>query len=383
MSLLIMNENSFFGEISKKFNKYSCSIYFTDFNDKYNSIFNKHAEKTTKIIDFLFGIFQISKKVNKILDYSLQYGCKNGDLPIVLYLISNGANINSQDKNGDFVIHLATIGGLLNIVKYLIEKRNIPIDSQGNNERTPLHYACSNDHFEIVEYLLSIGANIEAKDKMGKTPLHYACEEGHLHIIEYLISMGANIEAKDNYGNSIIHIASEHGLLQIIQYLIEKQNIDKDSKGANQRTPLHYACLNNHLEIVEYLLSQKANLEAKDKNEKTPLHYACEGCFLPIAEFLISKGADIEATDKYKRTPLYLASQEGHLSIIEYLISKGANLEVKNINDWTPLHYASYYGKADVIKYLLSKGANKNSPTKEGKIPFDLAKNDEIKNILK
>ena len=73
---------------------------------------------------------------------------------------------------------------------------------------TPLHYACQEGHLPIVEYLISKGANIEAKGEIEMTPLHYACQEGHLPIVEYLISKGANIDAQDGDGSSLIHYRS-------------------------------------------------------------------------------------------------------------------------------------------------------------------------------
>ena len=54
--------------------------------------------------------------------------------------------------------------GKLIEVQYLIEKQDIDIDIKGEYERTPLHYACEKGHLQIVEYLISKGANINAKD---------------------------------------------------------------------------------------------------------------------------------------------------------------------------------------------------------------------------
>jgi ankyrin repeat protein len=66
--------------------------------------------------------------------------------------------------------------------------------------------ASINGNFDIVQYLISKGANIEAKGQWifsiihlyGMTSLINASSNGHLNIVQYLISKGANIEAKDN-----------------------------------------------------------------------------------------------------------------------------------------------------------------------------------------
>ena len=72
----------------------------------------------------------------------------------------------------------------------------------------------------------------------------------------YLISIGANINAKDIYGDYVIHFATNGGLISIVQFLIEQQNINKELRGYHNQTPLHYACL-NHLPTVKYLIEQK------------------------------------------------------------------------------------------------------------------------------
>jgi ankyrin repeat protein len=49
---------------------------------------------------------------------------------------------------------------------------------------------------------------------------------------------------------------------------------DVNAGDAEQRTPLHYACGFNHLEIAQMLLGEGAQLESADSKGNTPLHYA-------------------------------------------------------------------------------------------------------------
>lgn len=49
---------------------------------------------------------------------------------------------------------------------------------------------------------------------------------------------------------------------------------DVNAGDAEQRTPLHYACGFNHLEIAKMLIEEGANLEVTDSKGNTPLHYA-------------------------------------------------------------------------------------------------------------
>ena len=56
------------------------------------------------------------------------------------------------------------------------------------------------NHLPIVEYLISKGANIEAKDNDDQTPLHWASKHGNTNVVKYLVSKGANKTTRDKDG---------------------------------------------------------------------------------------------------------------------------------------------------------------------------------------
>ena len=59
-----------------------------------------------------------------------------------------------------------------------------------------LLFASYNGYLDIVNYLISQGANIECQTKDKFTPLHIALHYHHFNIIKYLVSQGANIECQ-------------------------------------------------------------------------------------------------------------------------------------------------------------------------------------------
>ena len=60
------------------------------------------------------------------------------------------------------------------------------------------------------------------------------------------------------------------------------------------------------------------------RDERTPLHIACENDNLPIVQHLIEKGANLESKDKFERTPIQIAADQRHRKIVNYLFFKGA-----------------------------------------------------------
>jgi ankyrin repeat protein len=60
-----------------------------------------------------------------------------------------------------------------------------------------LYAAARNGHTEVVEYLLSRGANIDAKGVFGGTGLHWAAINGHRDTVDFLIRHGASLTIRD------------------------------------------------------------------------------------------------------------------------------------------------------------------------------------------
>jgi ankyrin repeat protein len=54
-----------------------------------------------------------------------------------------------------------------------------------------LHDAVAGGHIEVVELLISHGADINKKDYSGNTPLQKAYQYNHTNMIKLLLSLGA------------------------------------------------------------------------------------------------------------------------------------------------------------------------------------------------
>ena len=65
------------------------------------------------------------------------------------------------------------------------------------NRRTPLHLAANWAEFEVVQFLLAIGAKdqINRRDCTGRTPLHFAVRSAYTDVVHLLLDYGADINA--------------------------------------------------------------------------------------------------------------------------------------------------------------------------------------------
>jgi len=102
-------------------------------------------------------------------------------------------------------------GGNLEAAKYLVEKKRADVlaetgymevtvtlfgRSRAKEGRlTPMFFAAKGGNSELIEYLASKWANVNARSAFGATPLMYAVDSNHLEATKTLISLGSNVNA--------------------------------------------------------------------------------------------------------------------------------------------------------------------------------------------
>ena len=129
----------------------------------------------------------------------------------------------------------------------------------------------------------------------------------------------------------------------------------------NGQTLLHKAVKIDDIKLMNYLFQFRVDPTKKDSNGLTPLHYAVEGEKVEMIKMLIKAEANINAVDNCGQTALHLAAKKS------YLMVNG----LKKIVD--PL---------EIINCLLQNGADPTKKDRDGKIPADIAEDEEIRQVL-
>ena len=93
------------------------------------------------------------------------------------------------------------------------------------------------------------------------------------------------------------------------------------------QTPLHWASLAGHEDVVAWLLAQAADVEAKDRGGNTPLHEAAYAGRTQVAELLLDGGADANASNDSGYAPLAMAAYNQHLETAKLLVARGAKID--------------------------------------------------------
>lgn len=124
--------------------------------------------------------------------------------------------------------------------------------------------------------------------------------------------------------------------------------------------PLHWAALNNQLDIIKCLLDAGAPVNALGGEQwSTALHWAATKGHLEAMGLLLNYGADPTIRDQPGYTTLHLAAQHGQIFAILYLLSIGRN-EVDERDNFgrTALLWAAYRGHTEAVQVLLQENAS-------------------------
>ncbi|XP_011496279.1 PREDICTED: ankyrin repeat and KH domain-containing protein 1-like [Ceratosolen solmsi marchali] len=215
------------------------------------------------------------------------------------------------------------------------------VDSEtDSNHDTALTLACAGGHEELVELLLSRGADIEHRDKKGFTPLILAATAGHQKVVEILLNHGADIEAQSE---------------------------------RTKDTPLSLACSGGRYEVVELLLNRGSNKEHRNVSDYTPLSLAASGGYVNIIKLLLGHGAEINSRtgSKLGISPLMLAAMNGHTAAVKLLLDMGSDINAQiETNRNTALTLACFQGRHEVVSLLLDRKANVEHRAKTGLTPL-------------
>lgn len=134
-------------------------------------------------------------------DTALRVACRNGNVPIVMQLLTHKADTNSQ---GGQPLLAACQGGHATIVRLLLEN-GAKANPIGGPSDDALLAACNSGSYDIAKMLLEYGADVNVRHgRVGKTALHQACALLEYELVELLLEHGADASIKNIYGLSAL-----------------------------------------------------------------------------------------------------------------------------------------------------------------------------------
>ncbi|CAO1309583.1 unnamed protein product [Diamesa hyperborea] len=214
---------------------------------------------------------------------------------------------------------------------------------------------------------------------------------------------------------------------------------DIDTANIDGLTALHQACIEDNLDMVEFLVTHRADINRKDNEGWTPLHATSSCGILSIARYLVENGADLASvnsdgelpidiagtnamaellqqcideqeidcdearqqeekmmmTDAKKwlrsdaseadrahpktgATALHVAAAKGYTKVLGLLLAGRADVDRQDNDGWTPLHAATYWGKKEAAQMLIASMADMDIQNYSGQTAIDIAPKDMV-----
>ena len=296
---------------------------------------------------------------------------------ILKYLVQFGASVERDPNTGSTPLIEAAEWGNLSAVEYLLDI-GVDINATTGSGVTAIGYAVLNEDIPMIKLML--------KERKGEIDFNYSVFGDNENVIEDTKNPEVARILK-NYAieqQIPIHLGRQYHRLQVGD-VMDKKRMPRDLThllvtkyaGGKRKTrskiqrggskdediALLKASSDGNIEEVKDLLSEERNfyrakVDARTYYNDTALIYASENGHIEIVEVLLDNGADVNAYNNYGNTALMMASENGHIEIVEMLLKKGADLDAKNNDGETALKTASEKGHEEVVEMLLDNGAD-------------------------
>ncbi len=320
----------------------------------------------------------------------LQWAVFEGNIPEVKRLLAAGADPRVTNDYGVDAIQLAADESNTELIRLLLKAGANP-NSVNQDGETVLHLVARSGNLDAARLLVNAGALVDPRERFGgQTPLMWAAARRHPDLVQYLASKGADVNARSAVRDYARVATAESRAKQL------------DRGGF---TPLLYAARENCRACVPVLLKYHADVTLPDPSGLPPLSIALMNGNWDLAKLLIEAGADVNQWDIYGQGPLNVAivnetvrgngnpfdqdvpNRATVRDVVKMLVERGANpnqqlyyhavartiLGADTGRGTTPFLSACANGDIEIVKLLLAHGANPKLATSDGQGPIILA----------
>lgn len=209
---------------------------------------------------------------------SIAVAAQAQNLEAVADFLAQGANVDTQDADGNTALHWAAWFRQDALVHQLVE-RGARVDLGNASGETPVHWAAKATNVNGLDSMTRTDRSLlSVRDCGGYTPFIICAQNDNAPVMEWMYLKGISVEEQDDWG----------------------------------RTALHWACYKGHRRAVQWLLSRSASIVHRDHEGMTAIHWAALKGHEQVAEMLLDVGAAhlLHVADAAGDTPIALATRK-------------------------------------------------------------------------
>ncbi|XP_013870052.1 putative ankyrin repeat domain-containing protein 31 [Austrofundulus limnaeus] len=196
------------------------------------------------------------------------------------------------------------------------------------------------------------------------------------------LSLLKDLPAWQSRGAAEIVTAVDSGTQTDKKEIKHEINVNQQNQNQNQSVTPHSLNPDTGSSSGNERIKRPRFLHKRNGKGETYLHTACRRNDLAQVKWLIQAGIGVNLEDHAGWTALHEAAKVGAEAVVEELLKAGADVNAGKCDGVTPLHDAVSSGSYQVVKLLLQNGSNPCDREISGSSAFDMAKDQDMKELL-
>lgn len=186
---------------------------------------------------------------------------KRDNPDVITGLIKRGFDVNTRSPEGDHALFLAVREPSPKVIAALLAWSKTDVEPRSAADESPLMMASIKGMVEVCRQLIARGADV---NKPGWTPLHYAASKGHTDIMTLLLDNYAYIDASSPNGSTPLMMAALYGTPAAVKLLLEA-GADPLIKNGLGLTAIDFAYRDNRTDSAEIIAAFLRGRQPKGK----------------------------------------------------------------------------------------------------------------------
>ena len=281
---------------------------------------------------------------------ALMIAAKSCTSDIVRMLLEKGADARMATNTGTTALDIAIESKIAIKVRHLIDPKLGAMTVPDEHLETVMTLVSKNKDWDLLRFLIHQNpSSIDTRDNEGHTAVMNAVEMNN-DIARWLITIGADVNIKNKYNDTALTIALENNNTEIVKKLLTRD----DTEAPHIYNQKLHGVYTRNFEIFDLLASNKRiNPNLQDSEGNTVLMEFAKSCDSDDIDKLLDQEVNVNISDNDGNTALIFAARCGSAEVLSKLLAiEQIGINMTNKNGVSALMYAARRSRKE---YIISK----------------------------